>query len=107
MDNLKALQESIEKNIILNPKYHDPLVLVKAIRNGLVYGSKVRFPHALVMIFLFRSGTVQEKIKLIYKATRQHATNLAKFALLYKSRSAFTSLLVWSWPSPNWPCSRQ
>ncbi|RMY70377.1 hypothetical protein D0863_05815 [Hortaea werneckii] len=85
MDNLKALQESIEKNIILNPKYHDPLVLVKAIRNGLVYGSKVRFPHALVMIFLFRSGTVQEKIKLIYKATRQHATNLAKFALLYKS----------------------
>ncbi|KAI7163619.1 hypothetical protein KC349_g1190 [Hortaea werneckii] len=85
MDNLKALQESIEKHIILNPKYHDPLVLVKAIRNGLVYGSKVRFPHALVMIFLFRSGTVQEKIKLIYKATRQHATNLAKFALLYKS----------------------
>lgn len=78
-------QDSIEKNIILNPKYHDPLVLVKAIRNGLVYGTKVRFPHAFVMIFLFRSGSVQEKIKLIYKATRQHATNLAKFALLYKS----------------------
>lgn len=37
------------------------------------------------MIFLFRSGTVREKIRLIYKATRQHATNLAKFALLYKS----------------------
>ncbi|KAK4545787.1 hypothetical protein LTR36_002741 [Oleoguttula mirabilis] len=84
MDNLKALQTQLEK-VILNPKYHEPLVLVKAIRNGLVYGTKVRFPHALVMVVLFRSGTLREKIKLILKATRQHATNLAKFALLYKS----------------------
>ncbi|GAB7365196.1 hypothetical protein MBLNU230_g6282t1 [Neophaeotheca triangularis] len=84
MDKLEALQREAEK-IILDPKYHQPLVLVKAIRNGLVYGTKVRLPHALVMIFLFRSGTVREKIRLIYKATRQHATNLAKFALLYKS----------------------
>lgn len=69
----------------MNPRYHDPLVLVKAIRNGLVYGTKVRFPHALVMVLLFRSGTLQEKFKLVFKATRQHAMNLAKFALLYKS----------------------
>lgn len=77
-------QGELEK-IILNPKYHEPLVLLKAIRNGLVYGVKVRFPHALVMIFLFRSGTVREKIWAIYKATRLHAYNLAKFAFLYKS----------------------
>lgn len=37
------------------------------------------------MIFLFRAGTVQEKINLVYKATRQHARNLALFAFLYKS----------------------
>lgn len=37
------------------------------------------------MIFLFRSGTIREKLWLIFKATRQHAMNLAKFALLYKS----------------------
>lgn len=37
------------------------------------------------MIFLFRSGTLREKIYLVYKATRQHASNLARFALLYKS----------------------
>jgi peroxisomal membrane protein 4 len=84
MDTYKALQNQVEK-VVLNPKYHDPLVLVKAIRNGAVYGAKVRFPHALVMVFLFRSGTLREKLKLIFKATRQHATNLAKFALLYKS----------------------
>lgn len=37
------------------------------------------------MIFLFRSGTVREKLWAIYKATRLHAFNLAKFAFLYKS----------------------
>ncbi|QIW98118.1 hypothetical protein AMS68_003636 [Peltaster fructicola] len=84
MDDFKAILHEFEK-IILNPKYHRPLVLIKAIRNGLVYGAKVRFPHALVMVFLFRSGTIAEKIKLVYKATKQHALNLAKFAFLYKA----------------------
>jgi len=36
------------------------------------------------MIFLFRSGTVREKITLILKATKTHATNLAKYATVYK-----------------------
>lgn len=80
-----TVQDQLEK-VILDPKYHQPLVLLKAIRNGLVYGTKVRFPHALVMVFLFRSNTpIREKLLLIYKATRQHAMNLARFALLYKS----------------------
>lgn len=33
---------------------------------------------------MFRSGTVEEKIKLILKATRTHAQNLAKYATVYK-----------------------
>lgn len=37
------------------------------------------------MIFLFRSGTIREKITLVLKATRQHARNLGTFALIYKS----------------------
>lgn len=73
------------ERIILDPKYHAPLTLVKAVRNGLVYGTKVRFPHALVMIFLFRNGTVREKLSTIFKATKLHARNLAVFALIYKS----------------------
>jgi len=36
------------------------------------------------MIFLFRSGTVQEKVGLILKATKTHAQNLAKYATIYK-----------------------
>jgi len=83
MDGLKALESSIER-IILDPKYHDIFMLVKAVRNGIVYGTKVRFPHALVMIFLFRSGTFRHKVSLVLKATRQHARNLGLFALTYK-----------------------
>ncbi|KAK5130682.1 hypothetical protein LTR08_001843 [Meristemomyces frigidus] len=85
MDNLKALQAHLEHHILLNPTYQPPLALVKALRNGLVYGTKVRFPHALVMVFLFRSGTLREKSRLVLKATRQHAANLAKFAVCYKA----------------------
>jgi peroxisomal membrane protein 4 len=36
------------------------------------------------MIFLFRSGTVKEKVGLILRATRTHAQNLAKYATVYK-----------------------
>jgi hypothetical protein len=37
------------------------------------------------MIFLFRHGPLRHKLYLIFKATRQHARNLALFALIYKS----------------------
>ena len=37
------------------------------------------------MVFLFRSGTLREKLALIFKATRQHARNLATFATIYKA----------------------
>ncbi|KAF1840049.1 mitochondrial carrier [Cucurbitaria berberidis CBS 394.84] len=70
---------ALEK-IVLDPKYHDILTLVKGVRNGIVYGSKVRFPHALVL----RSKSI-----LVYKATRQHARNLGLFALVYKSAMLF------------------
>jgi len=88
MDRLHALEAALEK-IVLDPKYHDILTLVKGVRNGIVYGSKVRFPHALVMIFLFRSGSIRSKCSLVYKATRQHARNLGLFALVYKSTMLF------------------
>ncbi|KAF2088057.1 peroxisomal membrane protein 4 [Saccharata proteae CBS 121410] len=88
MDALRSLEASAER-IVLDPRYHDLFALVKGIRNGIVYGTKVRFPHALVMIFLFRSGTFRNKLFLVLKATRQHARNLGLFALIYK-----TSMLV-------------
>lgn len=41
------------------------------------------------MIFLFRSGTVREKLALIFRATRTHAQNLAKYASVYKLTMLF------------------
>jgi hypothetical protein len=49
---LAAVQE-----ITNNPALHEYLAIVKGARNGLVYGAKVRFPHALVMSVLFGRGT--------------------------------------------------
>ncbi len=71
--------------MILDPANHDLLAIIKGARNGAVYGAKVRFPHALVMVFLFRSGTFRDKVDLVFRATRTHARNLAKFATIYKS----------------------
>jgi len=76
--------ESIQQ-IVTNPAYHDLLAILKGARNGFVYGAKVRFPHALVMSILFGRGDWQERLRLIYRATKQHSFNLAKFVALYKT----------------------
>ncbi len=49
------------------------------------YGAKIRFPHALVMTFLFRSGSLQEKFSWILKAAYTHSRNLATFVFIYKT----------------------
>jgi len=95
MDSLTGIEAALEK-IVLDPQYHDILTLVKGIRNGIVYGSKVRFPHALVMIFLFRSGSFRQKCLLVFKATRMHARNLGLFALFYKG-----TMLLLKYSSPT------
>lgn len=41
------LQEAVN-GFVLDPRYAELLTLVKAARNGAVYGAKIRFPHALV-----------------------------------------------------------
>jgi len=83
----KMMDSLIEKlnRVALNPDLAPFFTILKGARNGAVYGTKVRFPHALVMIFLFRSGSFREKAWLVFKATRQHARNLATFATIYKS----------------------
>ena len=55
------------------------------LRNGIYYGAKIRFFHALVMTFLFREGSIKEKIKVILQLTKEHAKNLGIFVFCYKS----------------------
>jgi len=83
-NSLEIIKNAVEA-FILDPRNHDVLTILKGLRNGIVYGTKVRFPHALVMVFLFRSGTFREKLSLIFKATRTHARNLGSFVVLYKT----------------------
>ncbi|KAG6099843.1 hypothetical protein E4U30_005864 [Claviceps sp. LM220 group G6] len=82
--SLNALKAALDR-IVVDPRYHHALALLKTARNGAVYGTKVRFPHALVMIFLFRSGTFRQKTTLVLRATKKHAFNLARFATIYKA----------------------
>ncbi|PVU99256.1 hypothetical protein BB559_000865 [Furculomyces boomerangus] len=73
------------QKIILDPNNRDVLSVVKGFRNGMVYGAKIRFPHALVMAFLFKSGSLSNKIKFILSATKEHSMKLAFFATIYKT----------------------
>ncbi|KNZ57949.1 uncharacterized protein VP01_2033g3 [Puccinia sorghi] len=78
MDNLNTL--------ISDPRYHDILAILKGARNGLVYGAKIRFPHALVMTLIFQGDrSWKDRIKFVMNATRQHAFNLCKFVTIYKT----------------------
>jgi hypothetical protein len=46
---LIAIQSRLDA-LVTNPDLAPLLSLVKGIRNGAVYGAKVRFPHALVYV---------------------------------------------------------
>lgn len=83
---------SLINSILTNEKYKPILALIKGFRNGVVYGCKVRFPHSLVMTFLFKSGTLTEKLQGILEATYIHAKNLAFFTVIYK---VITGALQW------------
>ncbi|KIY51348.1 peroxisomal membrane protein 4 [Fistulina hepatica ATCC 64428] len=70
---------------LANPAFHDYLAIIKGARSGFVYGCKVRFPHALIMSILFGRGDWPTRLRIIFRATKQHATSLAKFVALYKT----------------------
>ncbi|XP_059415485.1 peroxisomal membrane protein 4-like [Carassius carassius] len=80
-------------NLLQQHKYKSALAVVKGFRNGAVYGAKIRAPHALVMTFLFRSGSLREKLRAIAQATYTHSRNLACFVFTYKGLQALQQRL--------------
>lgn len=72
-------------SILLNPLYRPLLEIIRSSRNGIVYGGKIRFSHALVINLLYRSGPLKPRLISTLKATRDHAQVLAAFAIIYKS----------------------
>ncbi|KAJ1674078.1 hypothetical protein EV182_004006 [Spiromyces aspiralis] len=89
-------------SIILDPAYHELFSIIKGFRNGIVYGTKIRFPHALVMTFLFRSGSLKDKFKAIFQATKMHARNLAFYVTVYKSMLWLQSVLFTGGKKQDW-----
>ncbi len=60
------------------------LSVIRAFRNGVVYGFKIRLPHAFVMTMLFRDGPLYDKLEAIVRATFQHSRNLGFYAASFK-----------------------
>ncbi|GJJ09593.1 hypothetical protein Clacol_003816 [Clathrus columnatus] len=83
MSSSSSLSTAIS-HIITNPAYQPYLAILKGARNGAVYGTKVRFPNALVMTLLWGQGDWKIRIRRILSLTRQHATALATFVSIYK-----------------------
>lgn len=81
---------AVFNRLLTSGRYRESLSVLKGIRNGIVYGVKIRFPHALVMTLLFKRTNWKEMIKSILKATYQHAKSLGQFVFTYK---LLTSLL--------------
>ncbi|XP_032206837.1 peroxisomal membrane protein 4 [Mustela erminea] len=84
---MRALLHAVNA-LLRKRRYHAALAMLKGFRNGAVYGAKIRGPHALVMTFLFRSGSLREKLRAILQATYTHSRSLACFVFTYKGLCA-------------------
>ena len=57
----------------------------QGLSNGLSYGGKVRFTHALVMAILFSNEPIYQKLQRVLKNTGEHSGKLGLFVLVFKS----------------------
>jgi peroxisomal membrane protein 4 len=67
--------------------------VLKGLRNGLEYGSRVRFVHSLVMTFLFKTFN-SKTVKAIFKNAWDHGKRLGTFVFFYKSVCLILSKLL-------------
>lgn len=72
-------------SVLENPLYRPLLEVLRLSRNGIVYGGKIRFSHALVISLLYRKGPLWPRLKSVFSATRDHAKVLASYAIIYKT----------------------
>ncbi|GEQ72534.1 hypothetical protein JCM33374_g6221 [Metschnikowia sp. JCM 33374] len=71
--------------ILTDPLFRPLLEALRSSRNGIVYGGKIRFSHALVINLLYRAGPIKARLKQVLNATKEHSMVLAGFAIVYKS----------------------
>jgi peroxisomal membrane protein 4 len=71
--------------------------VLKGLRNGLEYGSRIRFVHSMVMTFLFKSFN-SKTIKSIMLNAWEHGKKLGTFVFFYKATSILLAKLLGSRP---------
>jgi len=71
--------------LVKDPANREFFQIIKSLRNGVVYGGRLRFAHALVIQLLFRrSVPLEKRLKLVFRQAKDHGTILAAYALVYK-----------------------
>lgn len=60
------------------------LSALKGLSNGVQYGAKVRFVHAIVIMILYGRGDFQKRLKTIFTLTKEHSLRLGAFVFLFK-----------------------
>jgi len=78
-------------NFLNNPSYHASLSLIKGLRQGIVYGAKIRFAHSLVQAFLFHNEPWSDRIHFIIRMSYIHGKNLGLFVFFYKTLRTIVS----------------
>lgn len=65
-------------------------------QRGLIYGVKIRLPHAFVMALLFRrrNSTLLELSQWVVQLTTEHALSLASFVSFYRASKQAIKLLI-------------
>jgi peroxisomal membrane protein 4 len=71
----------------------EALTALKGLRNGLEYGSRVRFVHSVVMTFLFKSFNAKT-VKAIFKNSWEHSKKLGIYVFCYKSACILLSKVL-------------
>lgn len=83
MDGKFKSTQRLSKKGLLIPA---PLAIkiLRGLRNGLYYGARIRFLHALVMTILYKKGKPKDLLKTIIRLTWEHARNLGIYVASYK-----------------------
>jgi peroxisomal membrane protein 4 len=72
--------------VVTDPQYTALFQTVKSMRNGAVYGGRLRFAHSLVINLLFRRNVpLSKRLSSVFKMTKDHGLILSLFVLLYKA----------------------
>lgn len=64
-------------------KYHLLFVLIKSLRQGIVYGTKIRAPHATVLELVWGSGPLRKIPGKVLRVTATHAASLGLSAFIF------------------------